>query len=243
MKKTCLTIAAAALVAGVSAASAADLPMRMKAMPMAAPAMVFSWTGFYVGGHVGGAWASADVTDVDGYAGGAPAGTVTSLDKTGVFGGGTVGFNYQMGAFVLGLEGDFGYMGLRSETALAGSLSGTTVGINDGWYGDITGRLGFAVDRTLFYVKGGWAWYNDIARFNTATGSFSSRTGSGVSDGATVGAGVEYAFAPNWSVKGEYQYFNFQHADYTVFNATLTPFRFNEKMDIHTGKIGVNYRF
>jgi outer membrane immunogenic protein len=237
-------LSSVATVGMMASAAAADLPTE-KGPPAYAPPPppAFSWTGFYVGGHVGGAWDTGAVTDVDAYAAGATPGTVTPLRASGVFGGGQAGFNWQTGPLVVGIEGDGGYLGLSDSTPLTGTASGTRVGENAGAYGDITGRLGFAFDRVLIYAKGGWAFLNDIPSFSTVSGSFSSRTSPGVSSGPTVGGGIEYAITPNWSVKVEYQYFDFDHANYTVLSGGGTPFRFLQHRQINAVELGLNYRF
>lgn len=240
MKKFLMGTVALAALGLATSANAADLgakaPIYTKAPMMAA---VYNWTGFYVGAHIGGAWSHTNVNDVNSYA----AGGVTTVDTTGVFGGAQLGYNMQMNNFLIGIEGDIGYMGIGGTSLLTGSVSGTRVGLNGAVYGDITARLGLTFDRLLVYAKGGWAIMGDPTAFSTVTGSFSSRSSKSSVNGWTVGGGAEYAFSHNWTAKAEYQYFNFANADYTVFNAVNTPFLFNQDLTIHTVKVGINYKF
>jgi outer membrane immunogenic protein len=179
MKKVLL----AALMAGVaSSAMAADLPTR-KAPPApqvySAPP-VFSWTGFYVG--VNGGWG--------GGTGGKDFGNVS-----GGLVGGTVGYNYQIGQFVVGLEGDWDWADL------------TKSGTYDTYYKNkvddlvtVRARAGYAIDRALLYVTGGYAGADDKI---SLPGSYSS---SQWRNGGVIGAGLEYAFTNNISAKAEYLY-------------------------------------
>jgi outer membrane immunogenic protein len=240
IKHFCLSVLA--LLAFAGAAAASDLPTQ-KGPPPAPPYFPFSWSGFYIGGNIGGAWEWARVTDVNAYAAAASPGTVTKLNSSGVFGGAQAGYSWQFGSFVAGLEGDIGGMSVGRSVRLTDTRSGTRVGVNDAGYGDITARFGFAMDRALFYAKGGWAAADDIPSFSTVSGSFSRRTSPGLSSGGVIGAGVEYALTANWSLKAEYLYFDLPNANYTVFNAGGAPYRFKESEAVNTVKVGLNYRF
>jgi outer membrane immunogenic protein len=221
------------------------------ALPVAIPAQAqtygqginYNWSGVNVGGFVGGAWNKSKITDVDGYAGGAPAGTTTTDKSQGAFGGASLGYNFQTGRLVYGLEADIGYLGPKHSTDLTGSTSGTTVGLRSGVYGDITGRLGVAVGPALLYGKGGIAFLGGGDNFNTQSGSFSSTSNTNIYTGWTAGAGIEYAWSKNWSTKIEYQHFDFGKRDFTVFNAASVPFTFNQAVTSDTVKVGLNYRF
>ncbi|RAI43310.1 outer membrane protein [Rhodoplanes roseus] len=230
MKKILLITVAAFGFAG--AASAADLPARMpvKAPPVIAP--VFSWTGCYIGGFVGGAWGQKDATVTvlgvsDSY----------SLDSSFI-GGGTLGCNWQpVGSpFVLGLEGEVGYLDVNGSAINATTtLSGSTK-VGD-WYGMITGRLGYSWDRALLYVKGGVAFV-DVESTIGILGAVSSTKDTVAT--WTVGGGIEWAFDQNWSLKAEYMYIGL---DETQTNL-LGGFAFDTKVEgIHTAKVGLNYRF
>lgn len=185
-----------------------------------------------------------------------------------VIGGGTLGCNWQpVGSpFVLGLEGEFGYLKLSGDTFDPNTLAGTQTTLDvlgsakvGNWYGMATGRLGYAFDRVLLYVKGGAAFVRTQASVLdqcTATGCGNwliSTSGSETVTTWTVGGGVEWAFAPNWSVKGEYMFIGLNNHEFQTSGIATTssgnvvsggPFVFNHSFDgIHTGKIGVNYKF
>ncbi|MTW17935.1 outer membrane beta-barrel protein [Rhodoplanes serenus] len=240
MKK--ILLATVAAVGMVGAASAADLSARMpvKAPPVIAP--VFSWTGCYIGGFVGGAWGQDDATT---YPIGANYGYAYKLDSS-VIGGGTLGCNWQpVGSqFVLGLEGELGYMSLEGSAynPLLGAFDTSSTKVGD-WYGMITGRLGFAWDRALIYVKGGAAFVDVETAlyypgFTTASSSETVATW-------TVGGGIEYALDFNWSIKAEYMYIGLDqtYTNVLVASPTAAAYYDQEVSGIHTAKVGINYRF
>ncbi|HEY4140068.1 MAG TPA: outer membrane protein [Pseudolabrys sp.] len=212
-----ILLASAALVSFAGAASAADMPARMpmKAVPYLA---VYNWTGFYVGANIGYGWGR----DTAG-------GSSTSLN--GVIGGGQIGYNWQMNNLVLGLETDFQGSGQRADA----TGGGATLTERVRYFGTVRGRLGYAWDRTLVYVTGGYAYTNVGADLTFGGLTASSNT---TKSGYTVGGGVEYAFAGPWSVKAEYLY---------VDSGTTTLTVGGISGDVHVknniGRIGINYRF
>jgi outer membrane immunogenic protein len=233
MKKT-LAAATVAVLGVAGAANAADIYSQggLKDVPyVAAP----TWTGFYVGANVGGAWANlketlgADIT-----------GQGFSWDNygTGVIGGGQVGYNYQTGAFVFGLEADFGGIGL-SHSHLLVPDSRFSSRDNSGFYADVTGRLGYAAGPALFYAKGGWAYFDGEVSYRDSAVPANNGTHTGV-DGWTVGGGIEYKLSPAWGLKGEYQYFDFGATDLKPFNGTGTV---SADLTVNVAKVGVNYYF
>jgi outer membrane immunogenic protein len=198
----------AALVGALmsTTAFAADLPSRKMAPAYIAPAPVFTWSGFYVGLQAGALW-----DQLQGANNGANAWWASTLfpnaantlwygyntgasTQSGFVGGGHIGYNFQTGPAVFGLEGDLEGASLRT-----GSLRGS-----------LRGRLGFAVDRVLFYGTGGLAFG---ARNGSSTyGAYGYNWGGNTSSsrmGWTVGAGVEYAFTQAWSAGLEYRYSQF----------------------------------
>jgi len=171
---------AAALLVGVSstAAMAADLPSRKVAPVYVAPAPIFTWTGLYVGLQAGYAWDKVGVNN-------AFAAVPVNVSRNGFVGGGHIGYLYQTGPAVFGLEAD---------------VEGTTVK-NSGLRASLRGRLGLAADRALFYVTGGGALANQsYTVWSPFAPAFTTST-SATKLGWTVGAGAEYAFAPNWSAR------------------------------------------
>lgn len=171
------------------------------------------WRGLYAGGHIGGAWGNVDVSNTYTYI---QDPTVdSSLGASGVIGGGQIGYNLQSGNLVYGLEADLGVLDLSgsSTVQLQGgtrpplSVKYTTSG---GFYGDITGRLGYASGRTLFYAKGGAAFLNvDFDTHYTGKYAEFDYQDSDTFWGWTIGGGVEYKLRPGWSLKVEYQHFDF----------------------------------
>jgi outer membrane immunogenic protein len=241
MKKLSLGTTAFAAVIAATAAVAADLPPRQTyKAPIMAP-VAFSWTGCYIGGHAGGAWSHLNMTDVAGAAAFGTPGQTFSVTDTGFFGGGQAGCNYQTGQFVFGIEGDLGWMGVRGSALDPGTTSGITVGINDGLYGDVTGRAGVAFDQFLLYGKGGWAFFNGKETFSTTSPAFISNTDTGTFSGWVAGAGIEYHIWSNWSAKVEYLHYGFGSQTFNVL-ATGGTFPFKEKLNVDTVKVGLNFK-
>lgn len=182
MKKILLVTASMIALGTIAPASAADLAPQpyTKAPPYVAPTPIYNWTGFYIGGHVGGAFGGSDNILAPGFGGG----------NDGVFMGGVqAGYDYQFAPnWVMGLEANYSFLDTSSSFANRG-------------LGSVTGRLGYTWGPALLYVKGGYAWAD--TRFSNGFG------GDGGNDGYTVGAGLEYMFTQNWSGKLEYQYYDF----------------------------------
>jgi outer membrane immunogenic protein len=206
------------------------------------PVYVFSWTGFYVGANAGWARGNFDETTTPNAAILDPAQIpVTAsfiasqlsltLHPSGFTGGIQAGFNYQAGAFVAGWEADVEYLGLRSSTAYgpvvppgAGVLVNGTMNVKTDFLATLRGRLGVAFDRGLFYVTGGGAV--STVHFDTANTIVNIAVGNGFLNasesrtrlGWVAGAGFEYAFLPNWTIRAEYL-----HIDLGTFDTTI-PF-------------------
>ncbi len=240
MKIVHSTLAGLALTSALALAASAqagDLYHREESYKdgPAAYGMAANWSGFYFGGSVGGAWGDLDVKDKDDAFGG----NTTKVKPDGVFGGGQIGYNFQRGNIVFGLEGDLGGLDFDESRSVKGSDGFAKVGIGSGLYGDITGRIGFVVDRALIYGKGGFAFFDGDRKFS-ALGA--SRVGDiDTFTGWTVGGGVEYKFRPNWSVKAEYQYFDFGSQDFDAADAEGRSFRFKDDLTANTVKVGINY--
>jgi outer membrane immunogenic protein len=242
------TLASSALLVASIAAHAADMPVKAKPAPPPAPLPPpFSWTGFYVGGNVGGAWAHGSVTDSRFGL------NFSNGNNNGVFiGGGQVGFNYQVNNFVFGAEGDFDWAANNNKTGngvLIPALGSTfRVTSNDRWLSTAAARFGVAVDRLLFYGKagGGWVGNSSFMVTNVTTGTSITSSNANTSSGWLVGGGVEWAFTNNLSAKIEYDYLGLSGRTFTVpvgspFLAgdTFTTGRGNVQM----AKVGLNYRF
>jgi outer membrane immunogenic protein len=226
MKK--LLLGTAAFIALAAPAIAADIPQRTytKAPVYSAPELVYNWTGFYIGGHVGGAFAGND-----------------SLAGSGgrFLGGVQGGFDYQFAPnWVFGAEAQYSW--LASNTTGLAFPGGVLVTSNNNQLGSVTGRLGYTWGPALLYAKGGYAW-RDNPNIGVTRGGFPTAftTDGNHKDGYTVGGGLEYLFAPNWSAKAEYQYYNFGSTTFTGGPAPIVGGRFRD--DEHSVKVGVNYRF
>ena len=219
MKKLLLAgVAVAGLVAGAGAASAADLPARTAPIapaPMIAAIPVFTWTGFYVGANAGYGWGNVNL---NGWAN-----NIGDLD--GFVGGGQIGYNYQMGQFVVGLEADLQAADLSSGNNLG------LVGVKTDYFGTVRARVGVAFDRFLPYVTGGWAYGNVKTSIGGVGSTDKSHTG-----GYAVGAGLEYAFTNNWTAKVEYLYVDL--GEKSVFNTGVKV-----GTDFSVVRAGVNYKF
>jgi outer membrane immunogenic protein len=252
MKRVVFALATTGLLCGQ--ALAADLPV--PAPPPRAPAAFvpvappFSWSGIYIGGNAGAAWNRGTISDSNGTG-------FTLPSNNAVFtGGGQIGGNWQMGALVLGVEGQFDWLanqnnasaGIPVPNVVTGNTDTVNVVSQNRWLTTLTGRVGFAADHWLFYAKGGGAWVgnSNITVNDVSTGqSFNSSSG-GWNTGWTAGGGIEWAFAGPWSVKVEYDYIRLSSNSFTV--PASSPFLPNDvfttaNRNIQMGLFGVNYRF
>jgi outer membrane immunogenic protein len=228
MKKILLSsVAFLGLTAG---AFAADLPSRRAApAPMIAAVPVFTWTGFYVGVNAGYGWTNNDFSVVT------PAGTVlavTGEDDGGFVGGAQVGYNFQFGSFVVGVETDLQYAdigGRGSFTPVVGTTFVTDD--SDNYFGTVRARLGFAFDRALIYATGGFA-YGDVGTF-----------GGGSNGGWTVGGGIEYAFTNNLTLKLEGLYVNLDQNDVQLTRGGVVYTSNGGDNDFGVARVGLNYKF
>ena len=224
------------LAAPLGAAQAADMALKAPP-PVLAP--VWTWTGFYIGADVGGDWARDVVRPAIADGGVFPRDNL--ITPHNVTGAGTVGYNFQSGVVVYGIEGDLGYLSIRGNSKdLLGGTEVDFIGSN-GFYGDVTGRVGYTFDRLLLYTKGGYAFYNGSVMTTTLIPGFTVGSAS-FSGGWTYGGGLEYKITQDWSAKGEYQFF-----DFGTKTATLTSgagvFPYSNRLTVQTVKIGLNYKF
>jgi outer membrane immunogenic protein len=229
MKKFIAMAAAIAAFGFVGSANASDLPV--KARPYRAPvgAPASSWTGLYVGINGGYAWGRSSWTNT------ATNITTGDFDLTGGMVGGTIGINYQIGSWVLGMESDLDASWLKGSTTNL-CLGGCAT--ENKWFGTARGRLGYAWDSWMVYGTGGAA-FADRKMTPSAPDTFTDRS----SVGWTAGAGVEYAFAGPWSAKLEYLY-----ADLGKVSCASATCVFGGGIDVTTMRTsiiraGLNYRF
>ncbi len=263
-------LASASAMTFTGMALAADL-----SVPPPPPPPIFTWSGLYVGAYGGGevthssynTLAGPGFTPVSylmpgdiGAVGGAGS---QSLDKGGFTAGGELGYNWQVGMFVLGLETDIGGVTGGTHNQSSGLINGTGSGpgvispfglsqnYTNGLIGTVRGRLGVAFDRLLVYGTGGLAYTTGHYSFAYADtlGPGTGFASMGVKIGYTVGGGLEYALTNNVRVKGEFLYTQFgkvtttglivNSSDPTFSNAFTTSARVQE----YTARVGLNYRF
>jgi outer membrane immunogenic protein len=213
-----------------------------------AQAANYNWNGFYVGGNVGYSWGKSDFDYSFGTA--ATSGVGSSKPK-GVLGGLQGGYNWQNKQWLLGVEADFQLTGQKGDslslcgdpqTCLRTFFSATQ---KLPWFGTLRGRLGFAsADDLLLYGTGGIAWgrvKTEVSGQNGSTVPFNSDA-STTKTGWTLGAGVEKAFASNWSVKLEYLYLNLGTVSQTIPAAPGT-LAINSTVKDNIVRVGVNRKF
>jgi opacity protein-like surface antigen len=248
---------------------AAVMPTKapVKAMGTVIPAT--NWTGFYVGGFLGMGYGNTDIRFV-----GDPAGAGNNPRVLGALGGGQVGYNYQVNKWVLGAEGDLGAANLHGArtcgTANGKDPFGNQVGFSPAylncqnvvnWMATAAIRVGYAWNRTLFYVKAGGAWADDTVNVscifgplngaatpggslgpclnqrNAVTNGFST---SGHRSGWLIGYGTEFDLGKNWSAKAEYDYIDFGSRTALATDGVTTM---RDSGALSQVKIGLNYRF
>jgi outer membrane immunogenic protein len=244
MKKFFAGVAALAAL-GAAPASAADLPARAYTKAPAMIAAIYDWSGFYTGLN-GGGGSAHNCWDLAGTAAGPLAPTLAEgcHDATGGTAGGQIGFRWQAGGWVFGIEGQGNWADLKGSNLNA--LAGTTGLTNESKinsFGLITGQVGYAWNNVLWYVKGGGAVVDQRFRTFVVPGA-AVDSATDTRWGGAVGTGVEVGFAPNWSVGVEYD-----HLFMGTRNiGTLTPigtFSTTERIrqDVDLGTVRVNYRW
>jgi outer membrane immunogenic protein len=237
---------AAVLVMASSGAFAADMPV--KAPPPMLPLPVYNWTGFYIGGNLGGAWTSGTLTDNF-------TGASLTGNNSGFIGGGQIGYNWQVSPqFVLGVEWMF------DGTSISNSGRQVTVAVptdlvfpthvlqgsaHTNWVSTLAARFGYAANNWLFYGKAGGGWAENSATVTDLTTGLSV-SGSKTNSGWLVGAGIEYGLTPNWTWKFEYDYLglsNWNNNASTLFPVLFPGDRLTWKREINMFTTGVNYKF
>ncbi len=166
------------------------------------------------------------------------------------FGGGQIGYNYQFNQFVVGVEGDVGYIGLQGKGIIGSAAADhhQDLTLDSGVYGDITARVGYAFGPALIYAKGGYALFGGSAAQTTTNPGYVT-TGTSTFSGWTAGGGVEYLIAQNISVKVEYLHFDFgSKGGYQTDVGDLSSpigYQFCNETSLRfdTAKVGLNYHF
>src|SRR5664280_443987 len=215
-----LVLAATCAILSVQVASAADMPTKAPAYKAVEP-IAYNWTGLYVGGHAGYGWGSNQSTATSATTS-FPVGFVFDrANMTGGLGGGQLGFNYQVANWVFGIEGDYSWADIKGDESSVSPLITTHTISNSKltWLATATGRVGYAWNNWLPYVKGGAAWTHNDANTSTI----------------------------NWSARLEYDFLDFGTASVgrTFTSGSLigtTATRDNE-LHVHVIKAALNYRF
>jgi outer membrane immunogenic protein len=240
MKK--LVLAASIVVFGTAAASAADLAPRYYKAPPPVLSPMYDWSGFYAG--INGGWGSSHNCWTR------TAGVVVAPvsegchDADGGTVGGQIGYRWQASNWVFGLEAQGNWADFRGSniSLLFGGLATNRTKIDA--FGLFTGQVGYAWNNVLAYVKGGAAVtdnrYNGLA---TVSGLVTDSAGSNTRWGGTVGAGIEYGFAPNWSAAVEYDHLFMGTNNYAFTVAGLATRNESIKQDADLVTARVNYRF
>jgi outer membrane immunogenic protein len=259
-----------AFIAG--SAVAADLPVKA---PAPVPAAVYDWTGFYVGLNAGGAWGNSDpstsltCTHAPGFTFSIfncpnallvrAAGT-GSMSGTGFIGGGQIGYNLQSGSLVYGAELDFDSFNLKASRQVTANYVASSTqfftissSVSTTWLFTARARVGWAFNNLLAYATGGLAvtdleasnsfFDNGLAGGAQATGTWSA---SKTQAGWTVGGGLEWAFARNWSAKAEYLYVHFDPTANGLITAAGgygNAISTSTDLTANIARAGVNYKF
>jgi outer membrane immunogenic protein len=235
MKK--ITLALAAATALISApALAADLGRMPVKAPMVAPLPYFNWTGFYLGIQGGFGWGDLERTLVT-------TGATLSHETSGGLLGGTVGYNWQAGTWVFGFEADYAWADIGRRLNDCFGVVGVVCSSALESFGTARLRIGGAWDRVMIYGTGGFAFGDHALRItDTVTGLSVARSDFAV--GWTAGGGIEWGFAPGWSLKAEALYFDLELDRLsTATLGVVDPVGIDAR---HTGVIvrgGINYRF
>ena len=243
-----LAVAAAMAVLALSGAAQADGPYKVPPKQVYAPPPpppppppplppAFTWTGFYIGANIGGAWANGTLTD-----------NFTDVsfdtDHSGFIAGFQLGYNHQIRNLVIGVEWDFDWtsIGETSNSVFVPGFGTLRASADTDWITTLSARAGLTFDRWLVFVKAGGGWVQNSASItNLDTGAVvsTSRTNSGW----LVGGGVEYAFYglewTRWTAKLEYDFLQLSDRTATGFSGDTFTF----ERDIQMVKFGLSYRF
>jgi outer membrane immunogenic protein len=242
MKK--LVLAASLVVFGSAAASAADLAPRYYKAPPPVVSPLYDWSGFYAG--INGGWGTSHNCWTRTATAGAAILPVAEgcHDADGGTVGGQIGYRWQASNWVFGLEAQGNWADFKGSNVslLFGGLATNRTKIDA--FGLFTGQVGYAWNNVLAYVKGGAAVTdNRYEGLATISGVVTDTAGSNTKWGGTVGAGIEYAFAPNWSAAVEYDHLFMGSDNYAFNTAGLATRNESIKQDADLVTVRVNYRF
>ena len=238
-------LALAALGLVTSQALAADMARPVYKAPPPPPAPIYNWTGCYIGVNLGGAWGNVDVTDVN-------TGATISPSNSGFAGGGQIGCDRQMGAWVIGIRNLIDGTSISNSQTFSDPLFSGTVNSHLHWFDMLTARGGYLLQpNLLFYAQGGAAWTSWSVNVLNAAGAQVAEVSGNNRTGWTVGGGVEWMFVPHWSVFLEYNYMNFgtSTGNFAINGFTpqglpvTTPVSVSAKANLQNVLLGVNYKF
>jgi outer membrane immunogenic protein len=234
------------LLITTAVASGADVGRRMMPPPMPAPARAANWSGFYLGLNGGGGIAST-TSDFD--VGGVAFGTAKN-SLTGALGGAQIGYNWQAGVLLLGLEADFQLSGQQGSLDAPCPPPACAVPMSASftqkmpWFGTVRARLGLAAPTWLAYATGGYAYARlDTDAAATAPGIAATLSQDEIRNGWTVGGGLEVGFSRNWSARLEYLYLDLGSANTAWALTGLPTINDSAKIISNIVRAGVNYRF
>jgi outer membrane immunogenic protein len=217
-------VAALALLTVPFAAQAADVPIKAPYYKGAPRSVVsyYNWTGFYAGVNAGYGFGTATASALPG----------VDIKPKGFLAGGTLGYNWQSGAIVYGIEADLDWSNVKGDAVCGVAV---TCQVSNPWLATFRGRVGYAMDRWLPYITAGGA-YGKVKATETVAGVDTSASSSKL--GWAFGAGLEYAFMGNWTAKLEYL-----HVDLGSFDAGPAPVVNNISFKENIVRAGLNYKF
>jgi opacity protein-like surface antigen len=237
-----IILAASGALAIAAPAFAADLSPR----PAPAPLPLPLWTGFYIGANAGGA---IGVAESDFSALGTTFASVNN-SLTGAVAGGQVGYNWQSGPMVYGVEADIqfssakGTLSAPCAVGLCGAALTANYSQEVSWFGTLRGRVGYASGGWLVYATGGYAYGQLTTDANASAGPASATfSAKDFIDGWTAGGGIEVQFAPRWSLKGEYLYADLGRANHTFVFPGVPALNDSTHVTLNIVRAGVNFRF
>ena len=235
-------ITALAAVFALAASGGFGVAADLSRPKVTAPLFVYDWNGFYLGGHVGYAWArgGGELSDQAGVSLGSD-----SIATHGLIGGAQIGFNYVVSpSWILGLEADF--TAARLNTTTLNSVITGQREYRPSDFGTIRGRVGYAWDRLMVYGTGGYAWVHEEIVRTQIVGQVNSaipgtiESDSGLLSGWTAGIGAEWGVSPGWTLRGEYLHLDVGSRPFT-FPAAGQQIAASTQIDLV--RFGANYIF
>lgn len=237
---------ASTVLFAASSAYAADAVVYTEPAPVVVD--TFSWTGGYIGvnaGYAGGKFKHPIDLEANNNGWTNVGSGSLNLNASGFVGGIQTGYNWQFDKTIVGIETDIQVANLKGEiSANINGVGGIEAGSKINWFGTTRVRLGYTpVDRFMVYATGGVAYgkvktYAGINAFGDGADISNSETRVGY----TVGAGAEYAFTNNWTMKSEYLYTDLGKSKFTLGD-DFTRINVAAKTPFHTVRVGLNYKF